>query len=298
MTESRSTPPWWAGLAPALATVDCGGATHRVRWSQGALHLDDHDDADAEEALVALGGDPPACFALVALWRAYATEPQLVTLGRRPGEETVGLDAPSGAGGAVSLTVPGAASRGMAAALERMRAVHQRRADLLRLLSLPTPMIDRLVLSVLAACAERWDDDDFREEHGLRLGAALSVRATPALRRLARRLAGPDCDPDVGVSPLWPGRATPLVAARVETPRPVVTAELPLSWLVDVWGRGISEPGDEFVLAVRDGRDDGKEFDVFVAEWELAGPSTWEAAPVPATVTIGDDGVRRVRRRW
>jgi hypothetical protein len=69
-------------------------------------------------------------------------------------------------------------------------------------------------------------------------------------------------------------------------------------WLTNVWGRGLSEPDGELVLDVVSGERDGSSFEVFVAEWEPAGPITWEAAPVPATVTVDDDGVRRVQRHW
>lgn len=298
MSATPVVPPWWAGLAPATAAIACSGTTHRLEWRAGRLLALDHHDPDAELALAALGAEPPECLRLMDDWRRHEHTPELVTLGRRPGEQQLGLaDLDRSIEQAAVVRVV-AGTRGVsAAATQRVNDVFRRRDELRRLLALPGPMVDRLVLTVLAWAAERWPDETFRADHGLRLGAALSVRATPAIRRFGERLG---CGtPDVGVSPARPDRGGPVVAARLETGQPlVVSADLPLRWLSNVWGRGISEPGEELVLDVVGGTDDGREFEVVVAEWEPAGPITWEAAPVPAIVTVDHDGVRRVSRRW
>ena len=286
--------PWWVGVAPAHAEIECEGGTHRVEWIDGAVHAIDHPDPDADRALVALGGSSPACLDVVGAWREHTTTPELVTLGRRPGEQGLGLALAAVRAHAVAnVRIPGMPG----AAKERLETRLRRRETLALLLSLPAPFIDRLVLGVLASAAERWDDESFRADHGLRIGAALSTRATPALRRFGDRLG---CGPsDVGVSPARPGHGEPVVAARLERGQPVViSADLPVRWMTNVWGRGISEPDGEFVLDVISGERDGSSFEVFVAEWEPAGPITWEAAPVPATVTLDDDGIRRVQRHW
>ena len=63
-------------------TVVCDGAEHQLSFDGRTLHADDHDDA-AEAVLLAVGGTPPPCLALVdrangastpELWRAL-TEP-------------------------------------------------------------------------------------------------------------------------------------------------------------------------------------------------------------------------------
>lgn len=296
MAVRPHVPPWWAGLADAEASVTCGGAEHRVRWSRGVLELVDHDDPAAERSLAALGGDPPGCVVLFDAWHRHIASPELVTLGRRPGELDLGL--PPSSDGELATSSVGFPRRSLpSAAIAAVERSLQRRDDLRRLLSMSGPMIDRLVLTVLASCADRWSDEAFRATHGLRVGAALSVRATPAIRRFGERLG---CGPaEISISPARPERASPMVAARLDTGQPVaVSAELPVGWLTNVWGRGISEPDGELVLDVTGGSDDGREFEVVVAEWEPAGPITWEAALVPATVVVGDDGSRRVRRRW
>lgn len=287
---------WWVGVAPAEGEIDCGGAPHRLRWIDGQLHALDHVDPDADRALIALGGERPACLQILDAWAEHSATPELVTLGRRPGEQGLGLAAVQVRSLHSVAALPGAA-RVAGLAARRLEARARRLDALTRLLALPAPFIDRLVLSVMAAAAQRWDDEGFRADHGLRFGAALSARATPALRRFGDRLAaGPV---DTGVSPARPGYGAPVVAARLEPGQPlVVSADLPLRWLSDVWGRGLSEPDGEFVLDVVSGAADGSTFEVFVAEWEPAGPVTWEAAPIPATVTLDGEGIRRVRRHW
>ena len=292
--NARPVPEWWAGLAAAELHIACDGAEHTLRWVDGDLLAVHHPDTDGEAALAALGGDLPACLALAATWHQHRSTPELVTLGRRPGEVGLQLEPLS-----QDMDVPALASarvRGLApAAGARLTQVLRRRNQLRLLLAMPAPMIDRLVLTVLANCAAQWDDENFRADHGLRIGAGLSARAAPALRRFGAKLGyGP---PEVGVSPVRHGSDGPAVAARVEQGKPlVVSAELPVSWLSNVWGRGVSEPGDEFVLAVLGGTPDGRELDVYVADWEPVGPITWEAVPVPATVVLDGDGFRQVHR--
>lgn len=59
----------WASVAPSLSmAVACQGTEHTVWWSHGVIVLDDHGDRDAEEALVAFGGEEPACLAVARLW--------------------------------------------------------------------------------------------------------------------------------------------------------------------------------------------------------------------------------------
>lgn len=297
-------PPWWFGLAPTTTPIRCAGVVHELRWERGALHADGHDDPDAEAALVALGSPPPPCLAARALWREFSTDPHVVTLGRRPGEPTVGIpvDDDTDLEGrwrheSIRLRAgPSSASLG-SAALDRIDATERRRRGLLNLLSLPAAMLDRLLVEVLASCAERWTSPSFRAEHGLRLGAALHVRASPAVRRLGERVGAGT--PAVAISPLHPDQPGTLLALRLEAGEaPALSAELPIGWLASVWGRGLSEPDGEFVLDVRSAAPDGETFEVFVAEWEPAGPLTWEAAPVPATVFRDPDGIRRVSRHW
>lgn len=66
---------WFAGLAPEegrTVGVVCGaGPVHRVTWRRGKLVLPDHDLRD-ELGLLALGGEPPPCVAMLLAWRDSA----------------------------------------------------------------------------------------------------------------------------------------------------------------------------------------------------------------------------------
>jgi hypothetical protein len=265
--------PWWKPIPPATASRACSGAVHRLHWHDGELTLPDHGDATAEETLQALGGPVPACVRIARAWRTLADDPALVTLGRRPGEPDIGLGDPP---------PPGARTAGVDS------DDPTRRDRLLLLFTLPAPLIDRLVLTAAAKAAERWPDTAFRSRHGLRLGAGLAARATPALRRLGGELAGPDDALVVHATPAAPGDRTKVRAERTDTGIEI-TASLQLDWLASVWGAGVSEPADRMVLAVRGVGDGGRRLEVDVADWQPDGTDQWEAARVPALLRREDD---------
>jgi hypothetical protein len=250
---------------------------HHLHWHDGELTLPDHGDVTAEETLQALGGTVPACIRIARAWRSLAGDPALVTLGRRPGEPSIGLGDPP---------PPGARAAGVAGA---DGDAPTRRDRLLLLFTLPAPLIDRLVLTAAAAAAERWPDTAFRAQHGLRLGAGLAARATPALRRLGGELAGPDEALVVHATPAGPGDRSTVRAERTDGGIEI-TASLRLEWLSTVWGAGVSEPAGRMVLAVRDveGPPDRAVLHVDVAEWHPDGTDQWEAARLPGVLTRTD----------
>jgi hypothetical protein len=284
------TPPWWMAVPAVSTTVTCRGEQHRIRWEAGALLADDHDDAEAEETLRALGGQPPECLRLQNRWAACSGDVVLLTLGRRPGEAGLGLapdlvasllEVLEPAGPRRYATVPGAA------VAEPKLAAAARRAALLALFSLPVAFIDRLVLTAFAHAAAHWSDEAFRSAHGLRLGAALTARATPALRRLGERLHTPV---EVLCAPATPGDPG-TVRAELSGQVLVVKAELSPWWLPAVWGAGISEPSGGFVLRVT-GADDAA-ISVERAEWEPAGSRSWVAAARSERLSWDSQGLLR-----
>lgn len=270
-------PRWWTAVAPAATHVACSGQRHEVRWEHGRLVLAAHPDVEAERALGALGGEVPACLSLRTAWAQWQDDPVLVTLGRRPGEPGLGFRPDDEPPVATTLHTPPLRRRAA-----RDLAASARRDDLVRLLSLPVPFIDRLVLTAMAAAAERWPDPQFRERHGLRLGASLAARSEPALRRLAAPLATAGEDVAIHCTPAPPhGRAS--IAAERRGSSLEVTASLPLDWLPRVWGPGLSEPDGRFVVARR------STYGVDVVEWEEAGAGRWEGVRRPAELVRDDD---------
>lgn len=278
---------WWVGLPSVSTTIACRGQRHRIRWEAGDLVAGDHDDAEAEETLHALGGEPPECLRLRARWETRTGDVALLTLGRRPGEDRLGLSAEQVAP-LVTVLEQRAPRRSARPAGQGDPGAVARRADLLALFSLPAAFIDRLVLTAFAHAASRWSDGRFRSAHGLRLGAALTARATPALRRLGERLQVPV---EVRCSPAAPGAST-AVQAELSGSVLVVNAELSPWWLPAVWGAGISEPDGEFVLGVISGDDAGVV--VEEADWAPCGSGLWRAVPRPSR--LGWDGHGLLRR--
>ena len=282
-------PDWWLGLPPVSTTIACRGQRHRLRWAAGELVAQDHDDAEAEETLHALGGEPPDCLLLRARWEACGSDVALLTLGRRPGEERLGLSGEQ-VTPLVRVLEQRARRRPARRAGEGSPDAVGRRADLLALLCLPTAFIDRLVLTAFANAASRWSDEGFRSAHGLRLGAALAARATPALRRLGERLHAPV---EVLCSPAGAG-ASSTVQAELSGAILVVKAELSPWWLPTVWGAGISEPGGAFVLCVTGGDSGGVA--VEEADWEPRGSGSWRAVPRPSRLGWDSQGLLRRER--
>jgi hypothetical protein len=255
-------------------TRPCSGTEHELRWREGRLALPDHDDVAAEVTLGALGGSTPSCLRVADAWSALDDDPVLVTLGRRPGEADIGL------AGSPPGSIPGART---------IEAEEPTRRDrLLLLFSLPATFIDRLVLTAAAAADRHWLDPAFRDRHGLRIGAALAARATPALRRLGGELAGPDEALVVHAVPTDAGRPPTIRATRTADGL-AVTAALPVHWISSVWGPGISEPDGRMVLAVRAVVADGRRLDVVVAEWMPDGSDRWEVAPRHAVLVREGD---------
>jgi hypothetical protein len=83
---------WWSGLAPAQTALDCGGQTHRLRWADGELAALDHEDADGERALAALGGERCACVDMLDAWARHATDERLLVLASRGPADSLAAD--------------------------------------------------------------------------------------------------------------------------------------------------------------------------------------------------------------
>lgn len=63
---------WCHHVDPVAAEVACSGTTHRLEWRRGKLVLTDHD-LGAERAMLAFGGEMPACLATLQTWRNLHT---------------------------------------------------------------------------------------------------------------------------------------------------------------------------------------------------------------------------------
>jgi len=286
---------WWLGLPPAQATITCGDHTHRLRWQAGALHAIDHDDLEAESTLAALAGQRCACVEVVDAWGRHQDDPRVLVLASRGPGDTIATHgdwasqlaalprAPMAA--AASVSPPRARPRQLMRFSARRRAStppvprwpgHNRGApgpittqtqsetELVALLGLGGGLQDRLVATVAAAWAERYDDPDAALNGTLAtLHASMQGRLSAALRSwLGRADATVELD-------LIDARQAP---ALTETAG-VLRAELPFGWLPAVWSRGLAVVFGRFCLAA--GTEDGR-------TWTLTtvGPDLGTPAPV------------------
>jgi len=232
--------------APVEATIDCGASRHRLRWHDGVLEALDHPDAEGERLLLALGGDRPMCLDVVAAWEGHADDLRFLTLGPRHEGDRPGTDAAAVAAvhagpfahnlqrqrSSMAHMPPHVRQHfGSDDTLDTMHEHLQRHLELLRLFTLPPALQRALCAAVAAAWCER--DPDHPALH-----AALVGRAGPALRAWA----GEGRSVDVACRPRG--------AASVDVTPEGVTAVLPPTWLVEVWGPGLAVVDDEFVVAV------------------------------------------------
>jgi len=58
---------WYDPLPEATATVDCGGAQHRVSWRRGKVVLEDHD-LMSERTMLVFGGELCQCMRVLEMW--------------------------------------------------------------------------------------------------------------------------------------------------------------------------------------------------------------------------------------
>jgi len=58
---------WYDAIPEASATVDCGGAQHRVTWRRGKLVLEAHD-LTAERTMLVFGGELCQCMRVLEMW--------------------------------------------------------------------------------------------------------------------------------------------------------------------------------------------------------------------------------------
>jgi hypothetical protein len=223
------TAPWWTGIAPAQAHVECGGSTHTVRWEAGKLKAVDHGDLDDEATLAVLAGEPLACIELVRSWQRRRNDPRVLTLGSR---------------GPTDLLVAADDRRSRYAGGSGSRRVESELEDLLRL---EGGLPDRLQAHVAATWERR-----LRTGHAMlqqtrpQLQAALHGRLLVTLRTW---LGNPDLAIEltmieVGLRPSF---------ARTDHG---IDARLPFAWLTEVWTRGLATVFGRLCLTARPLADD------------------------------------------
>lgn len=270
---------WWLGLAPAQATVDCGGRDHRLKWQNGELRALDHADVENEQTLAALGGQPSTCLEMLGAWERHQdnlrvlvlasrgptdplrvpddagahigiAQPQIVSQ-PRPGRARRRAVWSSGGGGTFTMT---SATRAVArpsgwtayGPAGRVPRSAQAQNELAALLGLGGGLPDRLVAAVAAAWRERLVRKDRAVARARpQLHAALYGRALAAMRAWVGPAAA-----DASVELIGEGRAPSLT-----TENGMLHAKLPFGWLIDVWAKDLATIWGRWCLAAES--DDG-----------------------------------------
>lgn len=249
------TDSWWDGVAPVETTVACGGGEHRLRWEDGRLTTPAHPDPAGERLLAALGGQEPACVAMVEAWDLHSDDLRVLAVASRSATDVVtvtseDIAAVSNSSRAQHLLqrlsqmhqnqFPGRWPPNAIDDIDKQLEQHRRRLALLSVLALPAPFQQRLQLTVTAHWAGRHSSGDPGVEQQLpRLEAAVVGRAMPVLRT-------------------WLGRSVPVdvsLGLPGEPPSVIVNqggavARFGLDWLANVWGREMALVGGQVVLEV------------------------------------------------
>ena len=256
---------WWLGLPDAEARLSCGGETHRLRWHAGALLAVDHDEVEGERTLAALAGERCACVEVLDVWARHADDLRVLTLASRGATDQVAAPfdrrAYSGAGAHGVTVIASGGSVASRPGATGPAGWEEFEDDLIPLLGLGAGLTDRLMATVAAA----WSDPAEREEEAAaahaQLMAALYGRAVLAIRAW---LAEPELEVDLRmVEAAAESRLTSIDAGGVR-------AELPFSWLSEVWSRGLTTVARRFCLRAQ--TDDGRRWTLSTVGPDLDNP--------------------------
>lgn len=237
---------WWVGIPVAETRIGCGGETHTLRWHAGHLHAVDHEDVEGERALAALGGERCACVDVLDSWARHADDLRVLTLASRGPADQLAVQVDwlgssrRGRRRGIAIAGPPSGWTAYGPGGPGMGGWEDGEDELLPLLALGGGLADRLVASVAAAWARSSDrpDAELGAAHA-QLTAALYGRVVAALRLW---LGEPSLDVELQLAEDDAQRTV----ARLDDGR--IRAELPFSWLSEVWCRGVASIGGHLCL--------------------------------------------------
>ena len=238
MTES-----WWVGIPAAEAVLDCGSGTHRLRWAAGQLHAPDHGDLEGEQILSALAGQGFPCLDVLNAWAEHSADLRVLVLASRGPADPLVMWSPPASRRAGR---PRPARRRRSYAVLSHGHPDEPEDEVTGLIRLGGLLPDRLAATVIAGWAERLrgTPDDAVVAARPVLHAALYGRLTAALRVWASQ-------PRLKVTlTMIPEEQPP----RLTRDAAGMAAELPFSWLAEVWARGLSTCWGRFCLTAAPAR--------------------------------------------
>lgn len=265
---------WWTSLAPAQASVECGGNLHRLRWENGMLQALDHGDPETERTLAALSGQSCRCLDLIEAWARHCDDLRVLVLGSRGPTDILAArdDVPRPLGVsqpqvmATGVAFAGSGGRSFGARMQRVSAMGRRssgwtaygpaghlpqppgrisqkaraESELFALLALGGGLPERLVATVAGAWKERL-------EQGGRLPAGSRAQLQAALHgRVFAVMRG-------WLGPSGPESQLKMISKKGKpaliSENGYVRAELPFGWIVDVWAPGLATIWGRFCLS-------------------------------------------------
>lgn len=280
------TASWAATAAPLSMVVVCNRERHRLRWQAGRVEPVDHPDLDAELALVAFGGEEPACLAIHRLWHDAVADGGFVAEWADP----------------THLSAAWLSWLGMA--LERMRgegfheflrhlppARAQRMGEFLHRFS--GPWIDRAGAEVNRLAL---DEGGVADEHRVALAQAGANRLRRAFVDAVggRQLA-------VGAAALMPLQLRvepgiePAIDGVIRGPDRGVAIAVDRGWLHRVWAAGAAVIDGHLVLSIDDARseaDPAAGRAALIVDWSTeAGPRSRPRPRLVAATVANRQGV-------
>ncbi|MDP9403456.1 MAG: hypothetical protein M3P85_08995 [Actinomycetota bacterium] len=245
---------WCDHIKPATALVACGGSEHRVTWRKGKVVLEDHDLA-SERAMLAFGGELPACLKVLQLWRNLHSSAMSIELFRQV-----------------------QASLGPAAALLA-----------------PGELAARNQLGLMLTWERAWKHWSWLSEHGRLLHDHIRPEVLVLLREhLKFWMAERGCRRISSAVLEVPRGAPASLQGQMDTVGVRATASVGGTWVVQVWGRGMALVDGGFVLEVLGHDEHGAAAIVRAARWDEAEPGVFRPVAAPARVRRDSAGAWRL----
>jgi hypothetical protein len=248
------TTPRWLGLAPVELPVECAGHSHRLRWAAGELSALEHPDAERERMLAALGADPYACLEIVDLWNRHADDLEVLVQASRGPADPLGADDRFERRGGVryrggwqplsrsSRPRPGTSfgwyMNGPGAQSDDAPSGD---GGLARLLTLGGGLPERLVATVVGTWVER---DQVMDPRAVEAAPTLKAALYGRLAAVVQEWLGPSASVELSV-------VEPDGSPRLIRNGAGLRAELPITWLRDVWCRDLATIRGRFTLSAR-----------------------------------------------
>ncbi len=147
-------------------------------------------------------------------------------------------------------------------------------------------------LGLMLTWERAWRRSSYYADYERLLHEQLRSRALPPLREhlgFWRKRSGARLLSSAEVRVLRPGQP-PAISGTMDRVKVRATAALGVSWVLQVWGRGLALVGSAFVLEVIDEVPVDPALRVLAVRWEERAAGTWAPRAAPALVATGKEG--------